>query len=293
MNIKEFGETLRERLEGKIEGVHRIELRPFDKNNSVTLQALVFRDERSNISPVIYLENFYQRYKEGEELDVIAEKVRDFYEQSRVECTFDVDFILDWEQVKSQVAFKLINKKRNEKLLCELPHKEVLDLAMVFYITLYNGEASILIRNNMLEKWNVEVEDLESVAIENTPQLLPAYFHSMDEVFEELTGESTGVAGKLYVLSNESKKFGAGAILYPDMIKKIGEHLQSDFYVIPCSVHETLIWPRDRETEADIESFTNIIHTVNESSLAPEEVLGDGVYVCSKGGGISCYGSDV
>lgn len=44
-----------------------------------------------------------------------------------------------------------------------------------------------------------------------------------------------------YVLSCEGNLYGSTAILYPELLGNIGEKLQSDFYILPCSKDECVI----------------------------------------------------
>lgn len=291
MSIKKFGNEIRILLLERMDGVKDIMVNQRYKNNSVSRISLFFSDARSNMAPIIDLEGFYKKYESGEDIDTITEQIIDCYETARMENRMDVSFIYDWEQVKSKVVFKLINKERNGNLLNGLPYQEVLDLAMVFYLTLYDGKATMLIENKHMKLWNVEVEELESIALENTPRIFPARFCPLDEVFEEITGGEMEKGGKLHIVTNNTKMLGAGVILYPKMLEKIAEWFQTDFYIIPSSIHEMLIWPRDEETEKDVENFTEIIHVINTTQLEPEEILGDGVYLYSMKNGklmLSC-----
>ena len=45
------------------------------KNNGRELQAVCVRTQESNISPTIYLESFYEQYKNGADLDAVVNEI--------------------------------------------------------------------------------------------------------------------------------------------------------------------------------------------------------------------------
>lgn len=284
MRIKEFADEVRERLTGKIEGISEIEIKQVLKNNSVTLWALLFKDEKSNITPTIYLEPFYARYEEGAEMDDIVKMIAKSYQESRIKEQVDFAFFKDWETIKSRVAYRLINRDRNTELLEKIPHKDVLDLAKVYYVAVQECGGSILIYNTHLEMWGVDAEELDAVAEENTPTLCPVCVKSMWDVVEEMMGElrteKENVATDMLIMTNPSKVHGAAAILYPGSMEQMAERLQSNFYILPSSIHETIILPA-KESD-DPGQLIEMVREVNATMVNEEEILGDNVYFYDK-----------
>lgn len=284
MGIKEFAEEVRERLTGKIEGISEIEIKQVLKNNSVTLWALLFKDEKSNITPTIYLEPFYARYEEGAEMDDIVTMIAKSYQESRINEQVDFAFFKDWETIKSRVAYRLINRDRNTELLEKIPHKDILDLAKVYYVAVQECGGSILIYNTHLEMWGVDAEELDAVAEENTPTLCPVCVKSMWDVVEEMMGElrteKENVATDMLIMTNPSKVHGAAAILYPGSMEQMAERLQSNFYILPSSIHETIILPA-KESD-DPGQLIEMVREVNATMVNEEEILGDNVYFYDK-----------
>ena len=69
-----------------------------------------------------------------------------------------------------------------------MPHKRILDLAVVFYRLLdneYGRSATALIYNNNLKNWNVTIDDVYKAALKNTPDLLHSKISSMAALFEK------------------------------------------------------------------------------------------------------------
>lgn len=281
MGIKEFAEEIRERLTGKIDGVSEIEIKQVLKYNSVTRWALFLKDLKSNIMPTIYLEPFYARYEEGEEIGNLVKMIERSYQESRIDGKVDFTFFKDWETIKSRVAYRLINRDRNKELLEKIPHKDVLDLAKVYYVAVQECGGSILIYNTHLEMWGVDAEELDAVAEENTPTLCPMCVKSMWDVVEEMMGElrteKENVDADMLIMTNPSKVHGAAAILYPGSMEQMAERLQSNFYILPSSIHETIILPAKESNNP--EQLLEMVREVNATAVSDEEFLGNNIYL--------------
>lgn len=127
-----------------------------------------------------------------------------------------------------------------------------------------------------MEAWGISLEELSKTARENAPVCFPLCFKCMREVLGELIGEDLGIDDDLYVLSNEQNVYGAAVILYPDVLKMVAERLENSFYILPCSVHEVIIVPE--KLDKDPFHLVNIVKAVNETTISPEEFLGNNIY---------------
>ena len=93
--------------------------------------------------------------------------------------------------------------------------------------------------------------------------------------------EDTGQT--LFVVTNEKKMNGAACIIYEGVLEKVGEMLGRDYYVLPSSIHETILLPAKDNTELD--SLTQLVRTVNATQVKAEEVLSDHAYFYSRKAG--------
>uniref|UniRef100_UPI0040573CBD DUF5688 family protein n=1 Tax=Acetatifactor sp. TaxID=1872090 RepID=UPI0040573CBD len=284
MGIKEFAEDVRERLTGKIEGISEIEIKQVLKYNSVTRWALLLKDLKSNITPTIYLEPFYARYEEDAEMDDIVRMIAKSYQESRIDGKIDFAFFKDWETIKSRVAYRLINHDRNEELLKQIPHKDVLDLAKVYYVAVQECDGSIMIYNTHLDMWGIDAEELDAVAEENTPSLCPVCVQSMWEVVEEMLGklhdENEKATMDMLIMSNPRKVHGAATMLYPGSMEQMAERLQSNFYILPSSINEIIILPAKESDNP--EHLLEMVREVNATMVGEEEILSDNVYIYNR-----------
>ena len=75
------------------------------KNNGITYQGLYIREQEEGIAPCIYLEEFYEEYKKGEEMDTVIERIRQEYRWAMERASsYEVD-VLRYEDVKNRIIF--------------------------------------------------------------------------------------------------------------------------------------------------------------------------------------------
>lgn len=190
----------------------------------------------------------------------------------------------DFENLKDNIVFKLVNREFNASILMDIPHIPYTDMEIVFAVLIdtdEDGKSSFLIRNEHLELWRIRQEDIYDIAMLNTEKLLPSQFKSMEEVLCELTGEEIeGSDNEMYVLSNADRCYGAAVLLYPDKLKEIADILQDDYFVLPSSVHEVIIIPKGNSVGQD--ELTLMVQDVNATQLKDDEVLSNHAYLYSR-----------
>lgn len=266
------------------------------KNNGTKRKAVVIREQGKSISQTIYMEGFYEAYKDGRPLQEVEDNVLQAYHGGREAKKFDVDFFRDWQEVKGRVIYKLINSDRNRELLEDVPHRRILDLAIVYECFLgadNAGSAAILIRNSHMELWGVTEDELYGTAFRNTPELMGCSFASMTEILVKTLMEDMGFgkagldsikglppveenACPMYVLTNQYKLHGAGCILYKNLLKGIAEKWGCDICILPSSIHEVILIPMC--SVGSHREMSQMVREVNETQLMPEDVLSDHTY---------------
>lgn len=287
MGYKEFVEYIKMNA-GYIAGEGgNITINHVIKNNGCEMDGLVIMEKGKDIAPTIYLDSFYELYTNGENIKNIIRQIEVIYEQNKNNVTFDVNILKHFDTIKDKIVYKVVNYRSNEKLLEQVPHKRILDLAVVFYCLLdneYGRSATALIYNNNLKNWNVTIDDVYKAALKNTPDLLHSKISSMAALFEKcgvnVDGEEVDlkdyVPSDMYVLTNESKLNGAACILYENVLYDFAQKLGADLYILPSSVHEVILLPKLSMFEKD--ELVNMVKEVNTEGVAADEVLSDHVY---------------
>ena len=287
MEYKEFVEYIKMNA-GYIAGEGgNITINHVIKNNGCEMDGLVIMEKGKDIAPTIYLDSFYELYTNGENIKNIIRQIEVIYEQNKNNVTFDVNILKHFDTIKDKIVYKVVNYRSNEKLLEQVPHKRILDLAVVFYCLLdneYGRSATALIYNNNLKNWNVTIDDVYKAALKNTPDLLHSKIRSMAALFGKcgvnVDGEEVDlkdyVPSDMYVLTNESKLNGAACILYENVLYDFAQKLGADLYILPSSVHEVILLPKLSMFEKD--ELVNMVKEVNTEGVAADEVLSDHVY---------------
>lgn len=302
MDYREFTCAVEERLNQKLTGGVKAGLYSTIKNNGTERTGILIETPGVNISPTIYLEEYYENYREGSSLECIADEIMEFYETIRQERSWDHEEILSYEGVKDRVVFKLINTARNRRFLRKVPHIPFLDLSIVFYVLLEatkEGTAAMSVTAEHIRRWGTKTDRLWADAVKNVRRLLPAELFTMEQAVKEIIRKNAGcgdgsctenllenAAGahdSMYVLSNNLRNYGAACIVYPHMLELIGDILKTDYYVLPSSVHEVVITPCCRDMKG--EELDDMVRDINETQVAEEEVLSDHAYLFERNTG--------
>lgn len=285
MTYETFKERIMDAVNEALGSGVKVIIQKVQKNNGLELDGLTIMDSRTNIAPTIYLNYYYHLLSDGRrDLQEIITDILETYEEHRQSSSIDVSFFTDFEKVKEKILFKLINTEQNTKLLDEVPNISFLDLSIIFYYlfdSTDSGNATILIRKEHLKFWNVNADDLLNIAKENAPKLLHYTLNSMFDILagiestEEIL-DSTDELLPMYVLTNSTKHFGAATMLYDDVLKTFANKKNSDFYILPSSVHELILIPA--EVVEDPEYLTAMVQQVNLEQVPNEEILSDHAY---------------
>lgn len=314
MTYDEFVRYVREYIEDILgDSQCMVKIHKVLKNNDVELDALMVMTKDSNVSPTIYLNSYYEEYKNGGNIDEIVTEIYSLYSEHSKKINFNVDVFMDYEKVKNRIVYKLINTKNNEKLLKGVPNVPFMDLSLVFYCLLddeYIGSATALIHNDHMEMWGVTVKELLSVAKTNTPKLLEYELRDMNEVIKDMLVHdlkekifenddrydkncelpqpemiAEGLlndindarnALSMYVLTNKQRSNGAVCMIYDKVLEEFAKKQGKDIYILPSSVHEVILVPAVEGINP--KDLSDMVKEVNSSELDDIDVLSDHIY---------------
>ena len=275
-------------------------LREMTKNNGTVHSALEFRQPGEVVSVLVYLAPYFEDYNAGFSLEELAQEIYSSYQENKKNGWIFPSGIWcnDYETVPDKVIYKLINYEQNKKLLEEIPHIRLCDLAIIFCLLVeQSGDylATAVIYNEHMERWGMDTQMLMELAKKNTKRLLPAKIRNMSEVMQEIAKDYLGndtektaldemlsMPGEipLYVLSNHINTNGAIAMLYEGILKDFAAVLEYDLIILPSSVHEVLLVPY--EEDLCMEELKEMVRHINRTEVAKEEVLSDNVYCYSR-----------
>ena len=271
--------------------IKSIEVKEIKKNNGTLLNGICINEEDSNITPNIYLEGFYRKYEEGADLpDLLNQivKVRMDHDKSNI----NIDIFNDYELVKKYIFPKIIGRVDwNMDYLSDKPHNHICDLAVVYYVDITeifgndDGTASVVINNNLVEKWKIGESDLLFQSFKNLEgsERYTSVFKGMSKILSCIADDIPGLDELLtdsdelmFVLTNSISVNGASIILKEGVLREIYEKLGL-IVLIPSSVHEWIIM---RAADVDSpEALRNMINEVNQSQVVENERLSDHPYI--------------
>lgn len=154
MTYYQFIHAVEEKIKKEVKEERKISVHTNIKNNGVKRTGIMISENGINISPTIYLEEYFQQFKRGYPLELIVKDILSLYEKIRFQNSWkEGEKVKSYDFVKGRIIYRLVNRERNRKLLEDVPYKEYLDLAIVYYVLLEMDEygmASMLVRREHL-----------------------------------------------------------------------------------------------------------------------------------------------
>lgn len=222
------------------------------------------------MSPVFYLEPFFKMACDGVRMGQIVTDILMVLKAAESMESDKTAENLNWENIRDKVYPRLVNYKKNQKLLSGAPHKKFLDLAVVYYVEIpMQGRISgyMTVRMPLFEMWGIGLQELHKAALYNLqhqviPNMISAYelrkisepnyiggtdgkpdkIHGImrqepvDENQDISDSEETEKLKKEYILSMSKFTYGAEVLLCTDVIEELSRKLQADLYIIPLAV---------------------------------------------------------
>ena len=228
------------------------------------------KKQNPSCQPVVYVQDMYITYhKEMEkgdfsEKDIVKILLEEFWDMltSHLKIAQNMaDELSDAEKVKDMIICQLVNADRNKAMLRDLPHRDYLDLAIIYRIMFADG-GSAVVTNDMAEVLGMK-EELYLMARKNLNRILP--------IMETRVGVDDV---EMIFLTNASNLFGAATIMDTEKLEQIAEKYGTDLYIMPASIHELVITPVNWNRE----TLEVALWEANRSVIQPEIYLSDTLY---------------
>lgn len=301
MSILEFKNMLINSLEHELGNGITVSGITMRKNNGVMREGVTIKKKDAVITPSIYIDSLYDRFRQGVSLRHLTRLVLMQYNSISQDQIMTAAFQNDYEEISERLFCKLINYEKNKDFLEQVPYQRWQDLAAVFYYQpdcLQLQDMAVMVRNEFLNSWGVSAARVASDAWYNSVSKYPPVFQKLtdaidDIMYEELgeedpegfaclfqdKEEETEEPSPLYILTNSSRCMGSVCICYPGELDKIADAVGGSYYILPSSIHECLILPDDSDKSKDL--FDQMVREINRDQVLPEEVLADHAYYYS------------
>ena len=301
MNFEEFINTIKDTIKEYLPEDYRdaevniLENRKLNTNYT----GLTVTREGDTLAPTINLNNLFDSYSKHPEHSITAVMQEVASVIQHTPETFDIGRIMDYDRVKKNLFMRLSAAEKNKDLLEHAPHIRKEDLAITFHIMLDQsdkGTATTMINDNMMEAYGIDLDQLYQDALLNSPVICPAQIENMGEALSRMMIEDMKSAGAppeviqemekdlkesnkdnpMTIITNDRLVDGASAIFYPGVMDLVGERMKGDYFILPSSVHETLVVPDDGRVS--LQELTDMVKEVNMTQVNPEDQLTDQVY---------------
>ena len=291
MDFEEFKEALvkdmKTALDFRLETNTEVEIKHNTKTN-YSYEALNVRPEGAEVGVSIDCNKLYAAYTDGVDYRDIIAGMTDQLEKSLKDGPgIDIDMFSDYAQLKDKLSIEVISAERNKDILESVPHKNLEDMAIVYRFNVGRtpeGMGTVLVTNDMLDKYGITAEQLHADALKSAPEIRPVVIKGMSEFLVEMMGsEQASMLGfepvenePVLVASVPDNNKGAGIIAYTDFMDKAAERIGGDFYILPASIHEVLLVKDDGMIGK--ENLEMMVKEVNATTVDPSEKLTDNVY---------------
>lgn len=294
---KEFLNMVEEGMAKRLGSGYEIQLTKVPKANGTGRPGVSLARKGSGFRVETCLDRYYREYREGSNMEKILDEIQENCKKMEKACDDTGQGLVDFERVRGQICYRLVNRAWNRDMLKEMPFTAFHDLAVVFYVLVDNDESGALlvhINHTQQKQWGVTEEELFQLAKRNTRQLFPASLNTMVEILARDLAEQFGDEAarefiqeilpseteQFWVLSSGRHLYGASVLLYDGVLQRVAEQLGGDIYVIPSSLHEVLVLPYDGGESLDL--LRESVYSINREVVAKENRLSDNVYLYRK-----------
>lgn len=182
---------------------------------------------------------------------------------------------------KYRIQPLLVSRQYYDEHLSALVSNDFLDLKVCYYISDDDGTMR-MISNEFAHALDIPADLIRSQALENIRSSCSYGIRNLEEVLTSMCATKLPCStdcqspSQIYVLTNTKGFLGAAGLLLDSLLADFADLIENNFFILPSSIHEALLVPED--DGIDIESLNEMVCTVNESEVNPQEVLSDHAY---------------
>lgn len=243
--------------------------------------ALTIRKPGEEGSPALSVNQMFQAYQQGEDLNSILHQVSEVY-SSFSGLNLPISDVTDYEMIKDRLFIRLSNAETNREMLKDIPHTQVEDLAITYHVSVSNpGDkelASFTVNDALMKSYGITKEELHRQALNNSPKIMPPVLKTLHSALAEEMDipAPNSIDPQIYLLTNKFGINGAACLMYDHAMEEASKIIGGDYIVLPSSIHEVLLIKDDGKR--DYESLKHMVQEINRMSVKPEEQLAETVY---------------
>ncbi len=189
-------------------------------------------------------------------------------------------------RIREHLYFRLLPYDRNAGALRYLPHIRWLDLALVFFLILPDGEGEMharLIDEPARKLWNRSLYDLWTAAKQNTLRDFPPKILALADFLQDHSGTEIEES-PLMMLTNECFCNGSVMMYFTEILERYAEDCAAPFFILPSSVHEVLLLRDDGSYEPEM--LKEMVSAINAEHVSLTDFLSNRIYYFTKEDGV-------
>lgn len=227
------------------------------KNNKIMYAITFFVKEGLGMN--VYINDMVEHTDE----QIVREVIKIFKSHKNEDIpNFNTNEIIKRQYILDHVIPCLVNKKGNEALLANKPHISFFDMEIVFrVICSEDWSASYMLNDIQMEEENLNLKEVYNASLKNNGPVIKSFFG-------------------MTILTNEKNLYGASCILHKITLESIAKQMENDFYILPSSIHETIIVPYNENFPPSF--LQDIVKEVNETEVDDDEILTNSVYLYNR-----------
>lgn len=215
---------------------------------------------------------------------------------------FDVN---DWEQVKTHIAYRIMNRKtfdvqnKNDNII----HKDCLDLSMVCIVKELSKDRKNILSYNLtkedLEKFGKTEDEILEIAQDNIAKDTHKRIHTLkqDIIAKETMyplmrfpdGATMGSANALIedssddkdnvvIITNKYNVYGASYMFDFNTLEEVHNRMKDSFYILPLSIHQLMCISstyatKDKSISEAEDDLLDMLYNINSNNKKEEDIL--------------------
>lgn len=205
---------------------------------------------------------------------------------------------MDYCVARTHLVLRVSDHDFRKNHLKRIPHRRAADLAVTCHFMEVDetGRLGFTVVDQGLMEWmEISEDQLFADAFTFGPRNLPPVIRPLEAMVEgilegktkkkeELSFEKQldafDIRNEAAVLTNSTGIFGAASLFYPFILEMIGERMGGNYYILPSSIHETILIP-DNEDYL-LSELEEMVWEINRTELMAEDWLSDSVYYFDK-----------
>ena len=205
---------------------------------------------------------------------------------------------MDYCVARTHLVLRVSDHDFRKNHLKRIPHRRAADLAVTCHLMEVDESGRIgftVVDQGLMEWMDITENQLFSDAFTFGPKNLPPVIRPLEAMVDGMLDGKTRTEERLSfeeqldafdirkevaVLTNNTGIFGAASLFYPFVLEMIGERMGGNFFILPSSIHETILIQDDEAYH--LSELEDMVREINRTELLAEDWLSDSVYYYDK-----------